>query len=196
MERNGGKIIITVHCDLVWKAARVKLDRRKGRRHYYGNLDNVVCVAEVFRSVMPRVPDRRIKFYFTTAEETTMAGARAVMRREGRALYVPIDVTTASRNSDVNVEWTHNVDKKALKAALGRIPRLKIGYRNGHHDETMVFGQKYPTFSLNLPIRGHVHGQTKVSFWKARRFGRAVAEILHVVRRNYDKICVFRKKAA
>jgi len=188
-ERNGGKIIVTAHCDIVWKAAGVKILRKKGRKEYLGNLDNMVCAAEVFRSVMPRVRDRKTRFYFTTAEETTMAGAKAVMKREGRALYIPIDVTTGAKTSDVNVEWLHNVDRGALKRALSRIRRLKISYRNGHHDETMVYGKKYPTFSLNLPIRGEVHGKARVSFYKARRFGRGVAEILRRVRMNYDAIC-------
>jgi hypothetical protein len=190
MPRNDGKIIITTHCDVVWKAASVRLIRKKNRRHYYGNLDNLVCVAEVLRSVMPRVKDRRIKFYFTTEEETTMKGAKAVMKREGRALYIPIDVTTASRKSDINVEWLHNVDRKELKAALGRIPKLKVGFKTGHPDETMIYGKKYPAFSLNLPIEGHMHGKSRLSFWKARRFGRAVAEILRRIRLNYDKICM------
>lgn len=187
--RNDGKIIVTVHTDTVWKAAGIKLLRKKRRRYYFGNLDNVVCVAEVLRSVMPRVKDRKAKFYFTTKEETTMDGARAVMRREGRALYIPIDVTHASVKSDVNIEWLYNVNKKALKAAVESIPKKKISFKTGHADETRVYGRKYPTFSLNLPLEGHIHGKARVSFWKARRFGRAVAEILRRVRRNYDAIC-------
>lgn len=188
-EKNGGKIIVTAHCDLVWKAAGIRLLRRKGKKEYIGNLDNTVCVAELFRSIMPRMRDSRMKFYFTTGEEKGMDGAKAVMKREGRALYIPIDVTNASKASDVNVEWMQNVDRKALKRALSRIPRLKIGYRNGHHDETLVYGKLYPTFSLNLPVTGYVHGRARVSFFKARRFGRAVAEILRRVRLNYDPIC-------
>ena len=195
MARNDGKIIVSVHCDVIWKAARIKLLRKERKRLYYGNLDNIVCVAEVLRSVMPRVKDRRTKFYFTNGEETTMAGAKAVMHREGKALYIPVDVTNASRNADVNVEWAQNVDKKALKKALA-VPKLKVGFRNGHHDETMIYGKKYPTFSLNIPLEGKVHAKSKVSFWKARRFGRAVAEILKRVRKNYDEICIFRKRAA
>ena len=193
-KRNGGKIIVTAHCDFVWKAARVKLLRKHRRRFYFGNLDNLVCVAEVFRSVMPRVRDRRMRFYFTTGEETTMDGAKRVMKREGRALYIPIDVTNASKTKDVNVEWTHNVDRKALRRALEKIPKIRLGFRNGHHDETMVYGTKFPTFSLNLPIEGHVHGRASVSFWKARRFGRAVAAILKQVRRHYDEICLVEQK--
>jgi len=198
MAKNSGKIIVTTHCDVVWKAAKIKLLRKERKRLYYGNLDNIVCVAEVLRSVMPRIKDRRTKFYFTNGEETTMIGAKAVMHREGKALYIPIDVTTSSKKCDVNIEWIHNLDKKELKRALGYLPKLKVGFRNGHHDETMIFGKKYPTFSLNLPIDGKVHGKSKVSFWKARRFGRAVAEILRRVRRNYDSICTSktRKKAA
>jgi hypothetical protein len=191
MGKNDGKIIVSVHCDVIWKAARVKLLRKNRRRYYYGNLDNVVCVAEVLRSVMPRVKDRRVKFYFTNSEETDMRGAKAVMHRQGRALYIPVDVTHACKNSDVNVEWTQHVNKKVLKKVLGHIPKLKVGFRTGHHDETKIYGMKYPTFSLNLPLEGEVHGKSKVSFWKARRFGRAVAEILRRVRRNYDKICEF-----
>jgi hypothetical protein len=195
MRKNDGKIIVSVHCDVIWKAARIKLLRKERRRLYYGNLDNIVCVAEVLRSVMPRTRDRRVKFYFTNGEETTMCGAKGVMHREGRALYIPVDVTSASRKADVNVEWPYNVDQKALKKALN-IPKVKVAHKNGHCDETMIYGKKYPTFSLNLPIDGKVHGKATVSFWKARRFGRAVAEILRRVRKNYDKICVFRKKAA
>lgn len=193
MAKNQGKIVVTVHCDTVWMAASVRLLRRRKRRYYSGNLDNIVCVAEVLRSVMPRVRDRRVKFYFTGEEETTMAGAKAVMKREGKALYIPIDLTTAARKSDVNVEWIHNVDRRALKKALWRIPRLKVGFKTGHIDETAVYRKAHPTFSLNLPIEGHMHGKSRVSFWKARRFGRAVAEILKMVRKNYDSICVFRK---
>jgi hypothetical protein len=194
MVKNDGKIIVTVHSDLVWKAASVRLVTRKRRRYYCGNLDNVVCVAEVLRSVMPRVKDRRTKFYFTSEEESTMEGAKAVMKREGSALYIPIDVTTASRRSDVNIEWLQHVDKRELKKALGKIPKLKVGFKTGHLDETMIFGKKYPTFSMNLPVDGRVHGKAQVSFWKARRFGRAVAEILRRIRKNYDSICVFEKK--
>jgi|GEM_PF-1681609 len=193
-ETSGGKIIITAHCDIIWKAACVRLERKRRRRTYVGNLDNLVCVAEVLRSVMPRLRDRHAKFYFTTGEETDMKGAKSVMRRHGKALYIPIDVTGASKSADVSIEWTYNVDRKALKECLNRVSktkRIKIGYRNGHHDETEVYGQKYPTFSLNLPINGSVHGNARVSFWKVRRFGRAVAEILKAVRKNYDKICVF-----
>ncbi len=196
MVKNDGKIIVTVHSDLVWKAAAVRLVWRKRRRYYYGNLDNVVCVAEVLRSVMPRVKDRRTKFYFTSEEESTMEGAKSVMKREGKALYIPIDVTTAARKADVNMEWLQHVDKRELKKALGKIPKLKIGFKTGHVDETMIFGKKYPTFSMNLPVDGRVHGRAKVSFWKARRFGRAAAEILRRIRKNYDSICVFEKKAA
>jgi hypothetical protein len=196
MAKKDGKIVITVHSDLVWKAAAVRLVRRKRRRYYHGNLDNVVCVAEVLRSVMPRVKDRRIKFYFTSGEESTMIGAKTVMQREGEALYIPIDVTTTARKADVNIEWPHHVDKKGLKRALGKIPKLKVGFKTGHVDETMIFGKKYPTFSMNLPVDGRVHGRAQVSFWKARRFGRAAAEILRRIRKNYDSICVFEKKAA
>lgn len=191
MRRNHGKIIVSVHCDVVWKAAKIKLLRKERKRIYYGNLDNIVCVAEVLRSVMPRIRDRRTKFYFTNGEETTMYGAKAVMHREGRALYIPIDVTTASPRADINVEWPYNIDMKALKKALGYLPKMKVGYRSGHHDETMVYGKRYPSFSLNLPIEGKVHGKSKATFWKVRRFGRAVAEILRRVRRNYDAVCVF-----
>ncbi len=192
--KNDGKIIVSVHCDVVWKAAKIKLLRKERKRLYYGNLDNIICVAEVLRSVMPRVKDRRTKFYFTNGEETTMYGAKAVMHREGRALYIPVDVTTASKTADVNIEWIHNMDKRELKKALGYLPKLKVGFRNGHHDETLVYGKKYPSFSLNLPIEGEVHGKSKVSFWKARRFGRAVAEILRRMRKNYDSVCQFEKK--
>ena len=192
--KNDGKIIVSVHCDVVWKAAKIKLLRKERKRLYYGNLDNIVCVAEVLRSVMPRVKDRRTKFYFTNGEETTMYGAKAVMHREGRALYIPIDVTTANKSADVNIEWVHNIDRRELKRALGYLPRLKVGFRNGHHDETLIYGKKYPSFSLNLPIDGKVHGKSKVSFWKVRRFGRAVAEILRRLRRNYDIICAFQKR--
>lgn len=194
MEKNGGKIIVTTHCDVVWKAAKIKLRRMERNKEYRGNLDNLVCVAIVLRSVMPRVKDRKTKFYFTTEEETTMAGAEAVMHREGRALYIPVDVTTASKKADVNVEWVHNIDRRTLKKVIGRIPKIKVGYRNGHHDETLVFGKKYPTFSLNLPIDGSVHGKSKVSFYKARRFGKAVAEILMRLRKNYDEVCGINKK--
>ncbi|NYZ76821.1 hypothetical protein H0O02_00735 [Candidatus Micrarchaeota archaeon] len=190
MAKNAGKIIVTVHSDIVWKAASVRLVRRRRRKLYSGNLDNVVCVAEVLRSVMPRVKDRHTKFYFTGGEETTMSGAKAVMKREGRALYIPIDVTNASRKSDINIEWPHNIDRKALKKMLGGIPRLKVGFKTGHEDETHVFGKKYPAFSLNLPVEGHMHGRSRIPFLKARRFGRAVAEILRGVRLNYDKICM------
>jgi len=196
MDKKGkkpGKIIITTHCDVIWKAARIKLLRKGRKRLYYGNLDNIVCVAEVLRSVMPRVKDRATKFYFTNGEETTMSGAKAVMHREGRALYIPIDVTSASRKADVNIEWPYNIDKKALQKAL-TIPKLKIGYRTGHLDETMIYGKKYPAFSLNIPIEGTMHGKSRLSFWKARRFGRAVAEILGRVRKNYDAICKFEKR--
>ena len=189
MPKNDGKIVVSVHCDTVWDAASVKLLRRNKRRHYYGNLDNLVCVAEVLRSVMPRVRDRRVKFYFTGAEETTMSGARAVMKREGKALYIPIDLTAAARKSDVNVEWPHNVNRIKLKMVLARIPKLKVSFKTGHVDETAVYGKRYPTFSLNLPVDGHLHGRSQLSFWKARRFGRAVAEILGRVRKNYDAIC-------
>ncbi len=196
MVKNQGKIIVTVHCDLVWKAAGVRLVWKRKRRYYNGNLDNVVCVAEVLRSVMPRTSDRRTKFYFTSEEETTMNGAKAVMKREGKALYIPIDVTHAAKKSDVNIEWMQNVDKRALKRALGRIPRTKIGYKTGHIDETAIYGKSNPTFSLNLPVEGNMHGKSQVSFWKARRFGRAVAEILRRIRRNYDSICMLEKKRA
>ncbi|MEM3399902.1 MAG: hypothetical protein QXP42_03640 [Candidatus Micrarchaeia archaeon] len=185
-----GKIVISVHSDFVWKVARITFVRRRRRRYYYGNLDNVVCVAEVLRSVMPRVRDKRIKFYFTTAEEESMAGAKEVMRREGKALYIPIDVTQASKKADVNVEWPFNVNKKELKRILARIKGFKIGFKTGHKDETQIYGKKYPTFSLNLPIEGNIHGKSCVSFYKARRFGRAVAEILKRVRMNYEKICM------
>ena len=193
MAKNQGKIVVTVHCDTVWKAAGVRLLRKRKRRYYSGNLDNIVCVAEVLRSVMPRVSDRKVRFYFTGEEETTMSGAKAVMKREGRALYIPIDLTTAAKKSDVNVEWIQNVDKKALKTALRRIPRLKVGFKTGHIDETAVYGKAHPTFSLNLPIEGNMHGKSRVSFWKARRFGRAVAEILKRIRKDYDAICIFKK---
>jgi len=188
-----GKIIITAHCDVIWKAARIKLLRHDRKRLYYGHLDNLVCVAEVLRSVMPRVKDRRVKFYFTNGEETTMYGAKAVMHREGRALYIPVDVTNASSKMDVNIEWIYNMNKKALKKSLA-LPKLKVGWRNGHHDETLIYGKKYPCFSINLPLEGPVHGKSRVSFWKARRFGRAVAEILRRVRRDYDEICQFQKR--
>lgn len=188
---NDGKIIVSVHCDVIWQAAHVKFVRRRRRRYYEGNLDNVVCVAAVLRSVMPRVRDRKVKFYFTNAEETTMRGARKVMRREGRALYIPIDVTQAARNSDLNVEWMQHVNKKELRRALGRIPNLKVGFKTGHVDETKVYGMKYPTFSLTLPIQGNIHGYSKVSFWKVKRFGLALVEILKKVRMNYDRICEF-----
>ncbi len=191
--KNDGKIIVSVHCDVVWKAAKIKLLRKERKRLYYGNLDNIVCVAEVLRSVMPRIKDRRTKFYFTNGEETSMYGAKAVMHREGRALYIPVDVTNASKKADVNIEWVHNMDKRKLKKALGYLPKLKVGFRNGHHDETLIYGKKYPAFSLNLPIEGEVHGKSKVSFWKARRFGRAVAEILRRMRKNYDSVCQFKK---
>ena len=191
--KNDGKIIVTVHCDIIWKAAKIKLLRKERKRLYYGNLDNLVCVAEVLRSVMPRVRDRRTKFYFTNGEETTMIGAKAVMHREGKALYIPVDVTGASRKADVNVEWPSNVDKRALKKAHA-IPKVKVTCKNGREDETLVYGKKYPTFSLNLPIEGKVHGKSKVSFWKARRFGRGVAEILRRMRKNYDSICRFKAK--
>ncbi len=194
MAKNDGKIVVSAHCDLIWGAASVKLLRKKKRRYYCGNLDNVVCVAEVLRSVMPRVKDRRVRFYFTTGEETTMSGARTVMKREGGALYIPIDITNAARKSDVNVEWMRNVDKKALRKVLRRIPRLKVGFKTGHVDETHVYGARNPTFSLNLPVEGHMHGISYVSFWKARRFGRAVAEILRRIRKNYDHICAVKKR--
>ena len=189
MGKNDGKIIVSVHSDVIWNAASVKIHRHRRRRYFYGNLDNVVCVAEVLRSVMLRVHDRHLKFNFTTGEETNMIGARKVMKREGRALYIPIDVTNASLKSDVNVEWPHNVNKKALKETLARIRKCKIGFKTGHLDETAVYGTKFPAFSLNLPVEGHMHGRSRVYFWKARRFGRAVAEILHRVRLNYDRIC-------
>ncbi|MFH0817759.1 MAG: hypothetical protein V1909_03945 [Candidatus Micrarchaeota archaeon] len=195
MPKKDGKIIITVHCDTVWNAASIKLLRRKKRRHYFGNLDNIICVAEVLRSVMPRVRDRRTKFYFTGAEETSMAGAKAVMKREGKALYIPIDLTTAARKADINVEWPYNVNKAELRRVLGKIPRLKVSFKTGHIDETAIYGKKYPTFSLNLPVDGHMHGRTQVSFWKARRFGRAVAEILNRVRKNYIGICTLKETA-
>jgi len=190
---NDGKIIVSVHCDVVWEAAAVRFIRRRRRRYYQGNLDNVVCVAAVLRSVMPRVRDSRIKFYFTNAEETNMKGAKKVMRREGRALYIPIDVTQASRKSDVNVEWMHNVNNRVLKKVLGRIPKLKVGFKTGHPDETRVYGMKYPTFSLTIPLEGNMHGKSRVSFWKVKRFGLALVEILKRIRMNYDKICEFKK---
>jgi hypothetical protein len=189
---NDGKIILSIHCDVIWNAAHVRFIRRRRRRYYEGNLDNVVCVGAVLRSVMPRVRDRRVKFYFTNAEETNMLGAKKVMRREGRALYIPIDVTQASRKSDANVEWTHNVNKKVLRKVLGRIPNLKVGFKTGHPDETRIYGAKYPTFSLTLPLQGNMHGKSRVSFWKVKRFGLALVEILRRIRMNYDKICEFK----
>lgn len=190
MARNNGKIVVTVHTDVVWKAAGIKLVRDIRSWHYIGNLDNVVCVAEVLRSVMPRVKDRNLKFYFTNKEETTMTGARSVMKREGKALYIAIDVTDKSISSDVNVEWMQNVNKEAVKKAIGRIKGKRIRFRTGEHDETLVYGKQHPTFSLNLPIKGHIHGISTVSFWKMRRFGRTVAEMLKRIRKNYDKICM------
>ncbi len=194
MGKRDGKIIVSVHCDTVWNAASVKLVRRKKRRYYYGNLDNIVCVAEVLRSVMPRVHDRRIKFYFTNKEETTMEGAEWVMRREGRALYIVVDITVAARKSDMNIEWPYHVDRPTVKRVFGKIPRLKVSFKTSHADETMVYGKKFPSFSLNLPVDGHVHGRSQVSFWKARRFGRAVAEVLRRARRHYSEICIFPPK--
>ncbi|QLJ53251.1 MAG: hypothetical protein Sv326_1076 [Candidatus Fermentimicrarchaeum limneticum] len=192
---NDGKIIISVHCDVIWNAAHVKFVRKRRRRYYEGNLDNVVCVGAVLRSVMPRVRDRRVKFYFTNAEETNMLGAKKVMRREGRALYIPIDVTQASRNSDVNVEWMQHLNKKVLKKVLGRIPKLKVGFKTGHPDETRIYGTKYPTFSLTLPLKGRMHGKSRVSFWKVKRFGLSIVEILRRIRMNYDKICEFKERS-
>jgi len=186
---NDGKIIVSTHCDVIWKAARVKFFRKKGRRYFSGNLDNVVCVGAVLRSVIPRVKDKKIKFYFTNGEEIDMEGAKKVMRREGRALYIAIDVTQAAKKSDVNVEWPQNVNKRELRKVLGRIPNLKVGFKTGHPDETKVYGKRYPTFSLNLPIKGNIHGKSRVSFWKVKRFGLAIVEILRRVRKNYDKIC-------
>jgi hypothetical protein len=190
---NDGKIIVSVHCDVVWNAAHVKFFRRKGRRYYDGNLDNVICVGAVLRSVIPRVKDRKTKFYFTNGEETNMEGAKKVMRREGKALYIAIDVTQAAKKSDVNVEWPQNVNKKELRRVLGRIPKLKIGFKTGHPDETMIYGKKYPTFSLNIPLEGNMHGHSRVSFWKVKHFGLSLVEILHRIRMNYDKICEFRQ---
>ncbi|MEM3555592.1 MAG: M28 family peptidase [Candidatus Micrarchaeia archaeon] len=190
---NDGKIIVSVHCDVIWQAAHVKFVRRRGRRYYEGNLDNVVCVAAVLRSVMPRVRDRKVKFYFTNAEETTMKGARKVMRREGKALYVVVDVTQAARSSDVNIEWMQHINRKALKKVLTRIPNLKVGFKTGHPDETAIYGTKYPTFSITLPLQGNMHGKSKVSFWKVKRFGLSLVEILRRIRMNYDRICEFQK---
>jgi|SRR5271157_2621467 len=189
---NEGKIIVSVHCDVVWHAAHVKFIRRRGRRYYVGNLDNVICVGSVLRSVIPRVKDRRVKFYFTNGEETDMAGAKKVMRREGKALYIAIDVTQAAIKSDVNVEWPQNVNKRELRKVLGRIPKLKVGFKTGHMDETHVYGKKYPTFSLNVPIEGNMHGKSRVSFWKVKRFGLTLVEILRRIRMNYDRICEFK----
>jgi len=138
------------------------------------------------------VRDRKVKFYFTNAEETTMKGARKVMRREGKALYIPVDVTQASRKSDVNVEWIQHVNRRELKKVLGRIPKLKVGFKTGHPDETAIYGMKYPTFSITIPIKGNMHGHSKVSFWKVKRFGLSLVEILRRIRMNYDKICEFK----
>jgi len=189
---NDGKIIVSVHCDVIWKAARVKFFRNKRKRYFTGNLDNVICVGAILRSVIPRVRDRKTKFYFTNGEETNMEGAKKVMRREGKALYIAIDVTQAARKSDVNVEWPQNVNKKELRRVLGRIPKLKVGFKTGHPDETMIYGKKYPTFSLNIPLEGNMHGRSHVSFWKVKRFGLSVVEILRRIRMNYDKICEFK----
>jgi len=189
--KNEGKIIVTTHSDIIWKAARIGATKRKnGDKCIEGNLDNLVCVAEIIYDVIPRIHDTNIKFYFTSEEETTMKGAKEVLRREGKALYVVIDVTQSGNGSDVNVEWPYNINIAELKKALANLD-YRISFERGSRDETKVFGKKYPTFSLNLPIKGRIHGRGRVSSEKVKRFGEAVCEILKIARKKYGKICEF-----
>jgi len=176
------KIVVTAHCDVVWKAASIRVADGK----YSGNLDNLVALSAMV-SALPDL-DPRIVFYSTTDEEDGMGGAKHVMKTEGRAIYVAIDATDAAVDSDVSVEWMQNLNEKELRKALAQIKGARIGFGKSDFDETHVYGKKHPTFSICLPIRGEMHGESSVSVSKVKRFGRIVNKILNKVLENYDEI--------
>jgi len=181
------KVVMSCHSDTVWDAAHISAYKRRRRIWYYGNLDNLVTVAAVFVN-LHKHPDN-VKIYFTMHEETTMAGAKNLMKREGKALYIALDITGMSPRSDVTIEHIHRIDKKKLRELLRPLP-YKITFTDGEPDEAIVYGKKFPTFSLCLPVYGHIHGRTRTSRTKMLRYTRAVLDIAKIVSKNLHHIVI------
>lgn len=186
---NPTKVVISCHSDTVWDAAYISAYKRRRRIWYYGNLDNMVTVAALFVNLHRHPPN--VKTYFTMHEETGMAGAKALMKREGKALYIALDVTGMSPRSDVTIEHIHRIDKKKLRELLRPLP-YKITFTDGEADEAMVYGKKHPAFSLCLPVYGHTHGRTRTSRTKMLRYTRAVLDIVKIVSKNLKHLVIHR----
>lgn len=181
------KVVISCHCDIVWDAAYISAYKRRRRVWYYGNLDNMATVAALFVNLHKH--PKNVKTYFTSGEETGMTGAKNLMKREGKALYIALDVTGMSPRSDVTIEHIQRIDKMKLRELLSPLP-YKITFTDGEADEAMVYGKKYPAFSLCLPVYGHIHGRTRTSRTKMLRYTRAVLDIVKLVSRNLQHIVI------